>query len=793
MNSSLTLSDLNKSQQSKLSTKEVLLKYFIYLPLFIISVILAVGIAFVYIRYKSPIYNSSISVFFPETNKSGGSSSGEMSGLDEIMMFNKKVNLSNEIQILKTKVVMARVVKKLNLNLQFYIKGKIKKSELYNTSLVRAVVLSVKDSSKGESIELIKSGGALYRLNNKVKTKIAPEATVQGYNVAFHFVVDTTLLKENDKYIIVWQPVMDVASQFADALNISQPQTDANILNISLSTEVPEKGRDVLNSLVQEYNYRNNEQKNRLVDYTLDFIDQRITLMRGELGRVEGGIQSFKQANEIIDPTAQNSEGLQQLVDVKSKIDNSDVKMQVINMVKESVNNPNQPIPTTLGIDDPTLESLVKQYNQYQFQKEEQLKTMPAANPAVRVTQSQIDKLRASILSNLENINLSTSQMKDRYVGAFQANRAKLNEVPKQERQLLEIGRQQDIKEKLFMFLLQKKEEAAITKASQLSSNSSPLDAAMSSGLISPDASSTYKYALILGFLIPVLLIYLKELLNDKIITRHDINAKTNAPIIGEISHNAEKKRRLVVGFDDRTVLGEQFRMVRANIPFLTKSQQKKVLLITSTTPAEGKTFCSLNLAAVYAIAGKRTVIVEMDLRKPKISQSLKIPGSIKGITHYVSGQATPEELPVAIPDFTNLFVVTSGVIPPNPSEILMDEKIPQLFDYLKENFDCIVIDSAPLGLVSDAKLLAPIADATIYVVRQRITAKKQLTQLNELYINQVFPNLSVLVNDVKVNGANSYYGYGSNYMSNYNYSYGREPESIWKKAKAAIGLGSSS
>lgn len=788
MNNPLSLSDLNKNQQSKLSTKEVLLKYLIYFPLFIISVTLAIGISFIYIRYKSPVYNSAIAVYFPEGNK-GGSSSGDMKGLDEIMMFNNKVNLSNEIQILKTKIVMARVVKRLNLNLQYYMKGKIKRSEIYNSSLVNATVLSIKDSSKAESIELIKTGGNLYRLNNKIKTKISPEGNISGSNVAFHISVDTGYLKENEKYIIVWQPVLEVASQLADGLSITQPQTDANILTIALNSEVPQKGRDVLNTLVQEYNLRNNEQKNRLVDYTLNFIDDRISLMRGELGRVEGGIQNYRQANEIVNAGEQSTEGLQQLSEAKSKIDNSEVKMQVINMVKESVANPNQPIPTTLGIDDPTLETLVKQYNTFQFQKEEQLKTMPAANPSVRLTQSQIDKLRSSILSNLENINTSTAQLKDRYVGDLQANRAKLKAVPRQERQLLEIGRQQDIKEKLFMFLLQKKEEAAITKASGLSSNSSPLDPAISSGMISPDASGTYKMAFILGFLIPVLIIYLKELLNDKIITRHDISAKTNAPIIGEITHNAEKKRRLVVGFDDRTVLGEQFRMVRANIPFLTKSQQKKVLLITSTTPAEGKTFCSLNLAAVYALAGKRTVIVEMDLRKPKISQALKIPGAIKGVTHYVSGQATAAELPVPIPDFNNLFVVTSGVIPPNPSEILMDEKIVTLFEYLKENFDCVVIDSAPLGLVSDAKLLAPVVDATIYVVRQRITAKKQLTQLNELYVNQVFPNLSILVNDVKANGANSYYGYGGNYMSNYNYSYGREPESVWKKAKASIGL----
>ncbi len=792
MNTSLSLSDINSNTPAKPTTKEVLLKYLIYFPLFIITLGVSLGLAYLYVKYKSPVYSSSISVFFPEGNKgTGGSSTGsEMgSGLNELMLFSKKVNLANEIEVLKTKTLMTRVIRRLNLNLQYFKKGKIKKSELYNSPSIKAIVVGIKDSLKGESVEVIKNGSQLYTINNKVKTPIASKSIIKGQNVSFDVTMDPRELKENDKYIITWEPVAQVAEGLKNQLVISQPQRDANILNISLETEVPDKGTDLLNILVQEYNFSNNEKKNKLVDYTLSFIDDRISLMRGELGKVESSIQSYRQANEIVDQGVQNSAGFEQLSATKSQIENSEVKLKVIDMVKQSVANPNQPIPTTLGIDDPTLSAMVKQYNENIFKKEEQLKEMPAANPAVRTTESQIDKLKSSILSNLENINTSTAQLKQRYLGQFEMNRSKLNAVPGQERKLMEIGRQQDIKEKLFMYLLQKKEEAAITKASQLSSNSSALDPATSSGLLSPNASLIYKLAIALGLLIPVLMIYLKELLNDKIITRNDVISKINVPVIGEISHYTQKKRRLVVGFDDRTVVGEQFRMVRANIPFLTKSQDKKVLLFTSTTPAEGKTFCSLNLAAVFAIAGKKTVIVEMDLRKPKVGVSLKMPDTAKGITHYISGQATFEELPIAIPDFENLYVVTAGVIPPNPSEILMDEKIDSLFGYLKENFDCVVIDSAPLGLVSDAKILAKHADATIYLVRQRITPKKQLAQLNELYESEVFPHLSVLVNDVKASGAYSYYGYGSNYMSTYNYSYGHESVSIWQKAKAAIGL----
>ena len=299
-----------------------------------------------------------------------------------------------------------------------------------------------------------------------------------------------------------------------------------------------------------------------------------------------------------------------------------------------------------------------------------------------------------------------------------------------------------------------------------------------------------YQKAILFALFIPLGLIYLRELLNDKITTRQDITSKTNSPIVGEILHNDDEKRRLVVTFDDRSVMGEQFRMVRANMSFITKSQDKKVILITSTTSGEGKTFCALNLGAVYAIAGKKTVILEMDLRKPKVTEALNIPNTLKGITHYVSDQAKLEELPIPIPDHTNLFIITAGIIPPNPSEILMDEKIDELFTYLRRNFDCIVIDSAPLGLVSDAKVLAKQADATLYVVRQRKTSKKQVHSINELYEKDEFPNFSIMVNDVKVKGVASYYGYGGNYMSNYRYSYGNEKkQTMWQKAKTLVGL----
>ena len=788
MKSSLSTAAVNKPQQSK-SVKELLLKYIIYWPIFVITIPVSIAVSYVYLKYQSPVYTSYISVYFPEGSK-GGSNGADASVLSDVLIFNKKVNLQNEIRLLKTTSVMSRVVQKLKINLVTYKKGKTNLLEQYKSSNIHALALNATDSSGADRVEVIKENDELFQLVGEKKVKIQPETILQGQYIKFQVKINPRSLREGDKYIVEWHPVMSIASQLAWSLNIAQPQTDANILNFSINTQDAQKGIDILNTLVVEYNAMSNEQKDKLVDYTLQFIDERVELMRGELGKVEGGLQRLKQA-DVLSPDAQSGIGLDELTSAQSKLDDSEVKLQVVNMIRQSLTSPNQPIPTTLGLQDASLQGLAAQYNQAIFQKDEQLRTMPAANPVVRNTQAQIDQIRNSILSNLDNISLNTRQLKQRYQGELSSGRSKLRQVPRQERQLLEISRQQAIKEQLFMYLLQRKEEAAITKASNLSSNSYAVDPAVSGGMISPIPSSIYRTGIIFALLIPALLIYLKELLNDKITTREDVTAKTNIPIVGEVSHSSDKKRRLVVSFDDRSIMGEQFRMMRANIPLLTKSNHKKVVLVTSTTSGEGKTFCSLNLGAVYAVAGKKTVILEMDLRKPKVTEALNIPNSFKGLTHYISDQASLNELPVPISGVPNLFIITAGIIPPNPSEILLDEKIDRLFDYLKANFDFIVIDSAPLGLVSDAKILAKHTDATLYVVRQRITAKKQLIAVNELYVNNVFPNLGLIVNDVKSSGTNSYYGYGGNYMSNYKYSYGNEKQqkTIWQKTKTMIGL----
>ncbi|MGI8633765.1 MAG: GumC family protein, partial [Segetibacter sp.] len=531
---------------------------------------------------------------------------------------------------------------------------------------------------------------------------------------------------------------------------------------------------DILNGLVKAYNTSTIENKNKVIDNTVRFIDTRLQLLTSELGKVEQGLQSFRQKNEIIDIQSQGQAEYTDLKGTEEKLSEQEVQLRVIDMVYDYVRNPSKRyslVPSSLGIQDPTLLGLITRYNQLPAEREEKLKSMPAANPAIQLLESQLENARANILEDLSNIKRPVESLRRSLLSEYNGLRSRVRSVPSKEREMLEITRQQGIKEKLYLFLLQKREESAITLASS-TANAAAIDPSSCSGApISPDRSGTMRNAFIIGLIIPLGFVYLREQLNDKITGRTDIIKATSMPIIGEIAHHKMADRELVIGTKDRSVIAEQFRMARTNLQYFIVDKKSPVILVTSSMPVEGKTFTSMNLGAVWAVANKKTGILELDLHKPKISRALGLLDK-KGISNYIVGDVQKSDLPVQIKTTPNLYIVPAGPVPPNPAELLMDEKIDELFTYLRANFDIIIIDSAPIALVSDAKVLSRLADTTVFVVRQRYTPRKQLESINDIYVGKAFPNVKLLVNDVKMSGLNSYYGYAYGY--GYGYGYGQ-------------------
>jgi capsular exopolysaccharide synthesis family protein len=430
-------------------------------------------------------------------------------------------------------------------------------------------------------------------------------------------------------------------------------------------------------------------------------------------------------------------------------------------------------VGSVLGIEEPTLAFQISEFNKLQVERETLLKTTTRSNPMVVNMEAAIEKLRVDIIQNLRNVRQAYQlTMNGLSTKNSQANR-EIAQIPGKERDLLEITRRQKILQELYSFLLEKRLETSIGAASTLSNVKFVEPAKASYMPIRPNRRGTYLTALFLGIAIPCLLIFIvMEYLNDKVRGRQDVVRMTDAPIIGEVSHS-EEKIPLVVYQKSRKFIAEQFRIIRTNLQYILPQQDKSVILITSSTSGEGKSFISTNMGAVMALSGKKTAILEFDIRKPKIMSGLGM-AKRPGMTNYLIGGIPFEELPVQVPNIDNLFVIPCGPVPPNPSELILDSRLDDLMARLKEEFDVLIIDTAPVGLVSDGVLLGRFADACLYVVRHEYTFKKQLQMLDEYYRQKRLPRMCIVLNDITVQaGYGRYYGYGGYGYGNYGYGYG--------------------
>lgn len=786
--------NVNMVQPKKLTPTEMLRKYLYYLPLFILSFILFFGITYIYLRYKSPVYSSSIKILIKDDSKK--SSTDLSTQILSQLTGSGKSNIANELELIKSRKLMEKVVRKKGLNVVYYSSGNVKDIELYDTSKNRFISFDrIRDSSSSCNVEIKVENNKVYALVNKQKKEVFNNQTVHTKNFDYTVHVnDPNNYQPDYTYKAVWVPPAQMAAGLSGGVGVEALNKDASIINLTYTSTNAWKARDLLNALATEYSLSNLEDKNRTIDNTIQFIDDRLLLLSGELGGVEENLKDFRSRNNVIDIPAQGQQELDKLSELKSKIDENEIRLQVTDMVSEYVNNPSRKydlVPSSLGIEDVTLLELVKGYNTDVLKREELLKTLPPGNLAVQGLESELDQLRTKILENIQNIKSTYRSTYQSAKGEYNSVLGGIKSLPTKQKTLLEIERQQGIKEKLYLYLLEKREESAITRAST-SSSSSPIDSAVTSEApIEPKKTTLYTVAFMLGLLIPAGLIYVRDHFNDKITTREDVIQGTKAPLIGEISHSKETTRKIIID-QTRSVLPEQFRIIRTNLPYFLSGKQMSTLLVTSTMPGEGKTFISMNLGAVLSLAGKKVVLLEFDLRRPTIAPSLGFKET-QGITNFLTGNIALKDVLQNIDGKENFFLMPSGPVPPNPAELLIHPKMEKLFAELKAMFDYIIIDSPPIGVVSDAKVLAGYSDVNLFILRQRFTPKKFFELVNELYDKQTLQNMAVIVNDVLVSGANGYYGYGNaygyGYGTTYNYDYSdgygygdKGKQNWWKK-----------
>lgn len=763
--------------------KEIFLRYAPFFPWIALSLVIALTISWVKLRYSTPVFNVAGKILVKNNNPYA--TQGEKFS-NILGMPNDNTNLNNEIEIIKSNAIAERVARQLSLSQQYAFKGQVRTAEASVRDLpFKWLIESVEDSAVSTTFDVFLRGNNQFSFKeNGSLISFGEMVKVGKLNFRLLQVEEVDVANGVLAYTLTWTPLPKIEAALSNSISVVKVE-GASVLNISYKTPNTRNGVDIVNSYMREYQLASLEDKKEVAANTLSFIDEQLDTLRRDLGGVESNLQHLKEANQIFNPEVQADQSLTELTAMKRQINEASVKMQLVDYLVSYLSNSknhDRLVPSNLGIEEPSLVQQITAFNELQLRKETMLKSTTAENPMIVSMNSGLEKLRSDMIQNLANVKAALNLTVQR-VQSFSSNvTGSVRSIPGKEKQLLEVTRRQAILQELYSFLLQKKLETAISSASTISDIKILEPALAGSKPISPNKRSIYTIASLIGLAIPLLLIFLIDFFNDKVAGRKDIERSTQTPILGEIGH-ADDSGILVVKENNREYISEQFRIIRSNLQYVTPKNNRPVILVTSSFSGEGKSFISINLGAVIALSGKKTVILEMDIRKPKVLQGLGMKER-KGITNYLVSNLDVEDIIYKVPDVENLYVIPCGPVPPNPAEMLLDEKMGELFNQLKKTFDSIIIDSAPVGLVSDAFSLSTYANATVFIVRHYYTYKKQLELIDDLYINQKLPHMSIVINDIQMkSGYGSYYGYGYGYGSRGNTYYQIRNRKNWFKS----------
>ncbi|MDX5438048.1 MAG: capsular biosynthesis protein, partial [Pontibacter sp.] len=552
----------------------------------------------------------------------------------DLEIFQSTKSIDNQIQILKSKSLMQRVLTELSLYTSYFVEGRVKTTEAYGRSLPVRLIVSDLDSAafnksivlhlKGDNAFDIEDGETItsHKLGQEIKTAYATFTVVAGMS---------PVSESRDKITVKFHDIRKLANHYNQKLTVAPVNKEASVLTIGLTDAVPEKAKDIIDKLIEVYNKEAVEDKNQIAANTIDFIDERLKFLTNELSEVEKDVESYKKQNELTDVSSEARLYLERASEYNKQLAELEIQIDVLSSIEtylKKQENQFELVPSTLTLQDPTLVGLIGKFNELQLERQRLLRTVKPGNPLVQNLDEQLGNLRVNILENLQNIKSGLTITRNNLRANSSQFASRIQQVPSIERELLEINRQQGIKEGLYLYLLQKREESALSLAATVS-NSRVIDAAMAGDLpVKPKKQLIYLLAFLVGLGLPFAGIYLKDLLNDKVQEARDVEKATATPVLGEIAHNSSGET-LVVTEDSRGPVSELFRLIRANLQFATVGKENRVILITSSMSGEGKTFFSINLAASLVLTGKKVVVIGFDLRRPRLSQSLGLSNSV--------------------------------------------------------------------------------------------------------------------------------------------------------------------
>lgn len=766
------------NNEEEINLQEWLLRFVRQWKWFVLSVVLLLAASLIYLRYAPKIYEVNAALLLKDEKKGGGS---ELMALQELNIFEAKSNVDNEIEILKTANLMEKVVREMDIYFEYYMSGRVRTSEVYGKDVPLRFWLpsGQTDSVPAARFKVIYGErGALEFKGEYADEDFLVQSSIREKQVDLPFgslLMEAGASEPGTEVEVKLRKPLAVARDILSDLEISLSSKTTTVVNLKLRTVHPRKGVEILEHFVEAYNRDNMEDQNLVAQNTALFLDERLDSITIELARVEQQVERYKQSQELTDISSEAQLFLQQSSQNEAKRLELETQLSIVQDLQsylEQSDNADKLLPA-LGLQSQGLNNLINEYNTLLLQQLRLRTTASEDNKALIDLNRQLSALASNVKASLgrekRNLDILLANVEQQ----ARLYSSKITSIPRQEREFMEIQRQQAVKAELYLFLLQKKEENALSMILVIP-KAKVIDRPRStSGPVAPRRNIIFVIALLLGLGLPVMIIVLREYFKFYIENKAELEKLSQVPVLGEIPRSQETGN-IVLHQHSTNTLAEMFRLLRSNLLFVLGKDHKKVILISSSVGGEGKTFMSINLGLSLAFLNKKVLIMGLDVRKPKLAEYLGL-DTKSGISLYLSGHSDRASLLKPSGVHPLLDVVAAGPIPPNPNELLASKELDELIEQYRQDYDYIILDSAPVGAVSDAYQLNRFADACLYVVRAEYTPKQSISEAEDIYKQKKLNNMYFLLNGSDIKKAGYRYGYSKKYGYGYGYGYGKE------------------
>lgn len=767
---------------------------------FALSVIICVGASYLYLRYSTPVY-STVAKLLVKDDNSGGRR-GRLSDMSNLGIISNNYGLENEMEILKTRTLAAEAVRDLKLYVSYWHKGRVKDQIRYKNQPVTVDMDPAHVEKLNQPVNLvIKREGNKYSVKGSYFVSLGENVSSGPYDIdktfsffpasiktkagVIYFTQNSpVVMNDGEVEIVMISSPMSMAGKYSGSLNIVQTSQSSSTLNLQLNDQDIQRGIDYLKQLAICYNRQANEDKNEIARRTEAFVNERLEKINAELNTTEGTLEDYKRNNRLVDISSGATNSFSNLTAYEQKLNDAGTQISLLNSLIQFAERPGnkyQVIPSNVGLQDAASTSLINDFNKVALERNRLLRTASESSPVVEELTSQLNDMSVSIKMALAQAKRNLEIQRDAIASQYGQYNNEVARTPEQERILTQIGRQQEVKSGLYLMLLQKREENSISLAAT-ADKGKLIELPQFAGVVSPNNNMIMLIGLLIGLCVPALVIFLIQFFRYRIEGHDDVESLTDLPIIADVAvaNDAVKTRAdIVVHENENNQMEEIFRSMRTNLQFMLKEGQK-VIMFTSSTSGEGKTFNTANLAISFALLGKKVVLVGLDIRKPRLAELFEIDNHHNGITRLlVKDNPTAEDiekeiLPSEIND--NLDLLMAGPIPPNPGEIVTRPSLKIVIDELKKKYDYVLIDTAPVGLVTDTLQIGKISDATVFMCRADYTPKSAFGLINQLHKEKKLPNISIVINGIDMSKKKYGYYYGVGKYGKYRYygSYGK-------------------